>query len=136
MPQEAYSDMNDTHARIYANLVTALGKGNDPKRWPSAWKLEKEPYQTLHIDVLERGSDFVTIALAHYFEQNGDMVPDPDMEIRLNLTTHTAVPMSFQNSLVYTRVEDENGQPNPKALASLTSFLASWVRNIAEQHGV
>lgn len=126
--------MNDIHARIYLNLIAALGQGDDPHRWPSAWKLEKEPYQTLHVDVLKRGSDFVTIALAHYFEQNGDLVADPDMEVRLNLTTRTAVPMSFQNSLVYTRVEGADGKPNPKALASLTSFLASWLQNIAEQH--
>jgi hypothetical protein len=126
--------MNDTHARIYRNLIAALGHGDDPHRWPDAWKLEKEPYQTLHVDVLERSGDAVTIALAHYYEQNGDLVPDPDMEIRLNFTTRTAVPLSFQNGLVYTRVEGVDGQPNPKALVSLTSFLSSWVRNIAEQH--
>jgi uncharacterized protein YqiB (DUF1249 family) len=93
--------MNDIHTRIYCNLIAALGQGDNPYVWPDAWKLEKQPYQTLHVDVLERGSDFVTIALAHYYEQNGDLVPDPDMTVRLYSKYGMAEALTFQNAFLY-----------------------------------
>jgi uncharacterized protein YqiB (DUF1249 family) len=121
------------YERIYRNLILALGKGDNPYTWPTAWKLEKEPYQILHVDVLERGSDFVTIALAHYYEQNGDLVPDPDMQVRLFPKFKMAEAMTFQNSLVYTEVYTErNGKMfiYPKAKRSLNSFLDSWTKEL------
>ena len=124
--------MNDIHARIYANLIAALGKGDDPTRWPSAWKLEKEPYQPLHVDVLERTSDAVTIALAHYYEQNGDLVPDPDMQVRLYPKYQMAEALTFQNSLVYTEVYtvvDGKRMVYPRAKASLNQFLEQWAKS-------
>lgn len=127
--------MNDIHARIYRNLIAALGKGDDPHRWPDAWKLEKEPYQTLNVDVLERGSDFVTIALAHYYEQNGDLVPDPDMTVRLYPKYKMAEALTFQNSLVYTEVYavvDGKRMVYPRAKASLNQFLEQWAKNLQQ----
>lgn len=127
--------MNDIHARIYRNLIAALGQGDVPYRWPDAWKLEKEPYQTLHVDVLERTSDTVTIALAHYYEQNGDLVPDPDMQVRLYPKHQMAEALTFQNSLVYTEVYavvDCKRMVYPRAKASLNQFLEEWAKNLQQ----
>lgn len=129
--------MNDIHARIYRNLITALGQGDSPFTWPNAWKLEKPPYQPLHIDVLERGSDFVTIALAHYYEQNGDLVPDPDMTVKLYPKHRMAEALTFQNSLVYTEVYpiiDGTRMVRLNAKLDLNRFLLGWVRNIRQQY--
>lgn len=128
--------MNDIHARIYRNLIVALGQGDNPHQWPDAWKLEREPYQPLHVDVLERTRDHVTIALAHYYEQNGDLVPDPDMSVRLYPQHQMAEALTFQNSLVYTEVYavvDGKRMVYPRAKASLNRFLLGWVRNIRWQ---
>ena len=42
--------------------------------------LKSEPFMDLHFE--KSGEN--TFAMAHYFEQNGDLVPDPDMEIRVS----------------------------------------------------
>jgi len=121
--------MNDIHTRIYRNLIAALGQGDNPFTWPEAWKLEQSPFQPLHIDVLERGSDFVTIALAHYYEQNGDLVPDPDMTVRLYPKHRMAEALTFQNSLIYTEVYavvDGKRMVYPRVKADLNNFLYQW----------
>ncbi|MFZ2587975.1 MAG: DUF1249 domain-containing protein [Alphaproteobacteria bacterium] len=130
--------MNDIHARIYKNLIAALGRGDDPHQWPDAWKLEREPYQPLHVDVLERTAEHVTIALAHYYEQNGDLVPDPDMQVRLFPQQKMAEALTFQNSLVYTEVYpiiDGKRMVRLNAKVDLNKFLEGWVRNIRRQFG-
>lgn len=130
--------MNDIHARIYRKLIVALSKGDDPTHWPEAWKLEQSPYQTLHVDVLERSRDHVTIALAHYYEQNGDLVPDPDMTVRLYPKHHMAEALTFQNSLIYTEVYavvDGKRMVYPRAKADLNTFLLGWIENIRQQMG-
>ncbi|MBI1308627.1 MAG: DUF1249 domain-containing protein [Proteobacteria bacterium] len=125
--------MNDIHTRIYRHIVTALGQGDDPFTWPDAWKLEKSPYQPLHIDVLERGSDFVTIALAHYYEQNGDLVPDPDMTVRLYPKQRMAEALTFQNAYIYQEAyNSQNGKRliNLETKRQLNAFLLEWSRNL------
>jgi uncharacterized protein YqiB (DUF1249 family) len=128
--------MNDIHARIYANLIAALGKGDDPTRWPSAWKVEKEPYQPLHVDVLECSTEHVTIALAHYYKQNGDLVPDPDMQVRFYPKHKMAEALTFQNSFGYHEVYDvQDGVRlvNMNTKRQLNAFLAEWSRNLKSQ---
>ena len=125
--------MNDIHARIYRHLITALGQNNAPTLWPDAWKLEKEPYQSLHVDVLERTTDHVTIALAHYYEQNGDLVPDPDMEVRLYPKHGIAEALTFQNAYIYQEVYTEKDGKrfvHLEAKRQLNAFLLEWSRNL------
>lgn len=125
--------MNDVHSRIYKNLIAALGQGKDPVYWPNAWKLEKHPYQTLHVDILEHHSDGVTMALAHYYQQNGDLIPDPDMQVRLHIRHEMAEALTFQNLYIYQQVYTESDGVrliNPLLKKQLNSFLLEWSRNL------
>lgn len=77
-----------------------------------------------------------TFAMAHYFEQNGDLVPDPDMEIRVNPELKTVEALSYQCQLAYTVVYPDPENPNMfniRAKIELNNFLGMWLRNIINQ---
>ena len=86
-------------------------------------------YQRL---VIERHGELISVA--HYFEQNGDLIPDPDVELHYPTLTPTAITQAFglrrtkfiercnDMTLVDTRFDRE-----------VSSFLSMWARNIHAQ---
>ena len=86
------------------------------------------------------GSVFPLWSFAHYGEQNGDAMRDPDVVM---LEAGTGLyPVSFRNdylgvdneSLVY-----EDGKVSGcrlKMQASITSFCATWAGNLKDQQGL
>src|SRR6185436_20105004 len=46
-------------------------------------------FMPLSVDTLDREGTRLCIALSHHFEQNGDLVADPDMELRVDLEDQT-----------------------------------------------
>lgn len=82
-----------------------------------------------------------SFSMAHYFEQNGDLCPDPDME--LVKTKVGWFPVALQQSIgTYTRAiveTDDEGNPTkvyPKRYSELKSFLSMWLKNIKSQQGL
>lgn len=77
-------------------------------------------------------------AVAHYYRQNGDMVPDPDMEfyrtetgewLPVNCTMATGY---FTQAIRF----GADGKPEgfyPRALRELASFASMWMKNIKSQ---
>jgi hypothetical protein len=57
-----------------------------------------------------------TIALAHNGIQNGDVMADPDVEVRINREGHMAEALTFQNDYlgIYQEVYPEPGKYYPK----------------------
>lgn len=84
-----------------------------------SWRLPRKPGERV-------------ISVAHYFEQNGDQVPDPDVEI-----LGDGSPMNITNQFSFTRVArwDEEGelQWSPAKRYELQRFLNLWARNINAQ---
>lgn len=79
----------------------------------------------------------VRISLAHYFRQNGDLCPDPDMEIRIFPAQRMAEALTFQQTspCVYREVYPAPGQVNLVLKRELNGFLSYWLRNcIAQGH--
>ena len=76
------------------------------------------------------------ISLAHNYLQNGDLIADPDMEIRINPTEHTAEALTFQDLYSFKRVykqEDGKMQVNSKLKIDLNKFLNTWLSNALKQ---
>ncbi len=77
-------------------------------------------------------------SVAHYFEQNGDLVPDPDLELvhysgswYACAITH-ALPFGYHRALTCT----DTGRPDrwwPREYNSLRSFATMMLRNIRNQ---
>ena len=94
--------------------------------------LKNEPYMQLYFERLDGNR----LAIAHYFEQNGDLVPDPDMEILVHPETKSVEAFSYQDGVNYQRV-----YPNPRnrnivdfrTKKYLNEFLSLWLNNIITQ---
>jgi hypothetical protein len=76
------------------------------------------------------------VIVAHYFEQNGDLVPDPDMEF-LDRGGEDFLAASIQHSTgFYQRcVEEEDGRIQVRLglERSLRNFATMWARNLKAQ---
>jgi hypothetical protein len=85
-------------------------------------------YQRL---VIERHGELISVA--HYFEQNGDLVPDPEVELHYPTWFPTAITQAFG----YRREKfiQREGQTlvDTRFHREVSSFLNMWARNIHAQ---
>lgn len=94
-------------------------------------KVSREGYMPLSIEKF--GS---SISITHYFEQNGDLVPDPDMEFLL--TGDGWYPLAIQHSTGHYRRcvhEDERGNVfvDIRERQDQKHFSDLWARNLLAQ---
>ena len=79
-------------------------------------------------------------SVSHYYEANGDLVPDPDMEFYRAETGAwfpVAITMSSGYRSVALKIEDGKIKSYvPSALVELCSFTTMWMRNIRSQQGL
>jgi len=90
-------------------------------------------FMDLSFEVLIKGTDQFTCALAHYFEQNGDLVADPDMEIRVVPSMKMIEALAYQDQFGYRVVYPEPGKVNIRAKKELNQFLGQWLKNLIAQ---
>ena len=100
-----------------------------------------EAYMTVYIEIIDRSETYNHISLAHYGEQNGDMMRDPEMLFALHKETQQFIPYYYRND--YCGIEQnsvrwsEDGIAlNPRLQAEHTTFANQWLRNIAAQQGI
>jgi hypothetical protein len=92
-----------------------------------------EPYMRLAVERLDANR----VSVAHYYEQNGDLCQDPDVEFYTNVTGW--YPYAMQDTWGYRRyVEfDDGGHSaryyNRNGQADLTKFCTFWANNISRQ---
>jgi len=102
-------------------------------------KFETLGFMALSVDVVFRRQGIIyNIAMAHNYEQNGDIVPDPDMEIEINFEFKTAEALSYQDTYKYDCVYEFDDKGNkikeyPKLKTSLNDFFELWTKNLITQ---
>lgn len=104
-------------------------------------RLENPPYMRLVIEEVGPGvadpkNDLISVA--HYYEQNGDAMRDPEIVYEVGDDLREWTPVTYQqDSLgIYQEAvfKDETGlKVNPELVGSITSFSRTWDRNIREQ---
>jgi len=96
-------------------------------------------FMPVHVECVGRNEHGVVFSVAHYFEAQGDLVSDPEMEL-LHDKTGAWLPMSITMALGSKRslVFGENCTVlvNEREYRSQLRFLSVWVRNIKQQQGV
>jgi uncharacterized protein YqiB (DUF1249 family) len=75
-----------------------------------------------------------TIALAHNGKQNGDVMADPDMEIKIYPEMKMAEALTFRNDYmgIYQEVYPEPRKYYPKLKRELNDFLNNWLKTMIE----
>ena len=90
------------------------------------------------VECLQQTNIGPLFSIAHYFEQNGDLVPDPDV-VFVRAADGWA-PVSFQNLIAYrtavTFHEDGTVEVDAPEQRDLVQFCEQWMRNIAVQQGL
>lgn len=98
-------------------------------------------FMAVSVDRLFECEAGTVFAIAHNFEQNGDLVPDPDVEILISKVDGRVYPLAIQHSSGhYSRVAwIEGGKISkfaPRAQRDLATFVGSWMKNIKRQQGI
>lgn len=127
---------------IYKNIYHKLERLVPDLATVSSYrKLAAPGFMDLNVDVLDRNNDYLLLALSHYYRHpSGDMVPDPDMEVRVMPTSRIAEAMAYQDSVGYRRVycdyDQATGQflkVDLRAKTELNQFLDQWLSNLIQQ---
>ncbi len=117
------------YERIYKRLerlgILALGE--------AATRAKSGAFMDLSYDCLHKNADHTyIIALAHNYIQNGDVMPDPDMEIRIHPRLKMAEALTMQDYFGYRQVY-HGDKVDLRAKRELNKFLAYWLNNIRKQ---
>jgi len=93
-------------------------------------KFKSSGLMDLNVDRLSKD----TIALAHNGIQNGDVMADPDVQVKIYPEMKSAEALTFQNDYlgIYQEVYPEPGKYYPKLKKELNEFLNDWLKNMIE----
>jgi hypothetical protein len=142
--------LNQKSTRIFNKLIARLDKAQHVRinNAPEAFMpLSVEYLFTTDIE----GRNMKVFSLAHYYLQNGDLVPDPDMTFAVYTPPAEPqqpgqpqplpqiYPMSFQNALMYDEAifqKEGKWQYIPSRLNDLVYFANIWLKNIQDQQNI
>ncbi len=95
-------------------------------------------FMPVHVECLHRSGLGPLFSVAHYYEQNGDLVPDPD--VVFVRSAQGWAPISFQNSIAHRTAvsfhEDGTIEVDSKEQQDLVRFCNHWMRNVQQQQGI
>ena len=125
---------------IFKRLVTiGIIDSEGRVQFGEALKLKSNGFMDLNLDMLYEEDGKYTIAMAHNYIQNGDVMADPDMEIRIIPSMKMAEALSFRqdggipiNQHVYEEVDGKT-MVYPMIKKELNTFLSGWLLNIKNQ---
>ena len=104
---------------------------------PEALKFTSSGFMDLNVDLLHRNGEKCEIALSHYYRhESGDMIPDPDMQVKIDFEEGSAMATTYQDAFGYQEVEPTLAQfksPGRTRAVQLTAFLSQWLQNIQVQ---
>jgi uncharacterized protein DUF6908 len=109
-------------------------------RVETSLRIENPPYLPLCVEQIEPGPHGLpAISIAHYGEQNGDLMRDPEMCFELEIE-HGMVkdfqPYYFRNDYLGVEqlaVDFDTRTVNTKLVLSLRSFARTWDANLEQQ---
>ncbi|MDO9184488.1 MAG: DUF1249 domain-containing protein [Bacteroidia bacterium] len=132
---QPYSAIYKKLMQIIPDLIKHIEAGKDSGK---SVKDPKGGLMDLNFDYLgkDKKGNYL-IALSHLFEQNGDLVPDPDMQIRIIPEMEMAEAMTFQDQYGYQVVYPDQGDGKEyvdlRRKKELNQFLSQWLTNIIKQ---
>lgn len=134
--------------KTVAKIIELFGGLDWLKSGRNYIRLENEPYMRLVIEYVGIGPrGLPLISVAHYYEQNGDAMRDPEVVFEVNPADSGPLswrngdwaPVMFQqdNMGIYQEAvsvgDDGQLQIRPRMVSDLKSFARTWDKNIEEQ---
>ena len=110
---------------IYRRLTDGLLKVGDSRQIDNS-----ASFMALHVEVIGRHGRWPIFSLAHYYEQSGDLICDPDVTF---LVADQVYPLTFeQGGIVHQiAVQFKEGaiHLNEPLQDQITEFCNQWLRN-------
>jgi len=91
-------------------------------------RFDKPGYQRL---VIERHDEMISVA--HYFELNGDLIADPDIELHYPSWVPTAITQAFFGYRTKFIERDGKTYVDTRFHKQVSKFLTLWARNLKAQ---
>jgi len=126
----------DIYQRNFNRLVKlGIINAKGELQFKEAVKIKKGGLMDLNLDYLEEDKQGHVIAMAHNYVQHGDVMADPDMQIRIIPVMHSIEALTFQqdNMGTFQEVYPKPNFVNPKAKKELNTFLEMWLKNLIDQ---
>ncbi len=121
-------------ATTFCSIVNGLREPGDSRRIGDG----SNGYMPLSIECIEICSHGLIYSLAHYSEQNGDLMRDPELTF-LHNNDGEILPLSYRNDFVgvdqiaVEMLEHSGWKVNAKLQRELMLFSTDWLRNISQQ---
>jgi hypothetical protein len=124
--------LNYKATAIFRKLTEGLKKVGDHQQWNN-----DSSFIAACVEIIGRTGLGPLVSIAHYYEQNGDLMRDPDVVFVIG-ADQEVYPISFRQDSLGTYLESavvENGKwkVRTKMQADLCSFCNQWMRNINDQ---
>jgi rubrerythrin len=118
---------------IFRRLTEGMVEVGDHRKWDNA----KGTFMAACVEIIGQAGLGPLVSVAHYYEQNGDLMRDPDCVFIVGADQHV-YPISYrQDGLGIDQeaayVEDGKWKIKPKMQADIATFCNQWMLNIAEQ---
>ena len=130
------ADKEDVYQRNFDKLVK-LGIINDKGelQFKDAVKIQSQGFMDLNLDDLGKDEHGHVIAMAHNYIQEGDVMADPDMQVRIIPEMHSIEALTYQQDGmgIYQEVYPDSQHVKIKAKKELNAFLETWLKNLIIQ---
>jgi len=119
----------------YKKLLKVIPCLNDKNTYSldSYGKSQSSGFMDFNLDFINITDSYIDIAISHYFKQNGDSIPDPDMIVRVFIDQALVFPLTYQDQFGYNEITDNSSL---SLKLSLSQFLSSWLTNLHTQHHI
>jgi hypothetical protein len=120
------------YERIFRLLLPFITAVDQAGGWI---KIKLPHFDPLCIDFLYEEKGYKVYAMAHNFVQNGDLMADPDMEIRVYPGSQQAEALTYQQDSLglYWEVYPAPDKVRPIIKSQLNTFLLQWLKNLKAQ---
>lgn len=123
------------YTRMHKRMMDLIG--DHSLEVGTAWTVRNSPYMDLHLEIIEKSDRFVVVAMSHTYEQNFDLMRDPEMTIKLYTVKEWPMCEALtyqQDGLgIFQQVYPEPGKVYPKLKKELNRFLITWLKNLRSQ---
>lgn len=119
-----------------ANTLARLTEGLDDRTRARKIGVDDDAYMPVHVEYLLPAEGGSIYSVAHYYRQNGDPMPDPDMTFYHRLADGAWLPLTWQTGGRRDEAMWHDGtgwQFRPALQRSIAVFAGTWMANIKQQ---
>lgn len=127
--------VNKAAKKVLDTIVERMENGN--------LKLDNGTAMALVAEVIGECKAGKFVSVAHYGEQNGDLMRDPDIVLLHSSIDGNYYPMSYRNDYMGINQEammfGDDGEPNRVCLKmqkDIAVFVGTWMVNVKHQQGI